>query len=71
MKTKFQFEDKDGLGSTSGYVFQAQNGQNKVRQYAFDGVKWFYQQTKNQPFLEVPMSVVSEDALAALQLYGL
>jgi hypothetical protein len=66
-QTRFLIKDRDGKGSTTGWVVWAHNYLNQRRQFATDGVKFFYQKTKRDPFEEVSESSLPANAAEALR----
>lgn len=66
-RTRFLTKDRDGKGSTTGWVVWAQNRLLQHRQFATDGVKFFYQPTKRSPFIPVTESELPQGAAEALK----
>lgn len=60
MKTRFLYKDRDGNGSTMGWVVWSHNHLHQRRQFATDGVRFFYQPTTRSPF-----EIVSESDMPA------
>lgn len=52
-RVRFLIEDADGKGSTTGVVIEGSNVLNQMRQFAFDGRRYFYQKDNRAPFVEV------------------
>lgn len=61
MKTRFLIKD----GSTTGTVIWGHNYLNQRRQFAFDGVKFYYQPSTREPFIEVQASEVPSNVILA------
>ncbi len=51
------------VGSTTAYVVEAQNHLLQKRQFAFDGVFWFYQPDSRSPFQKVNTMDVPDNAV--------
>lgn len=52
-RTRFLTKIREELSSTTGTVIWGHNRLNQRRQFAFDGVQWFYQPDKRSPFVPV------------------
>jgi hypothetical protein len=52
-KQRFSFKDQDGKSSTTGWVVFAYNHLYQRRQFATDGVRYFYQPTLRDDFIIV------------------
>jgi hypothetical protein len=66
-KIRFLYQDADGdKCSTTGWIVWAHNRLLQRRQFATDGVRFFYQPAKDKPFIIVPESELPDGARAAL-----
>jgi hypothetical protein len=66
-QVRFLIKDRDGKGSTTGWVVWAHNRLMQRRQFATDGVKFYYQPTKRSPFLPATESELPREAAEALK----
>lgn len=66
MKTRFLYKDRDGNGSTTGWVVWSHNRLHQRRQFATDGVRFFYQPTVSSEFIPVSESELPDAARSAL-----
>lgn len=66
-KTRILFKDTDGQKtSTSAWVVNAKNHLLQIRQFATDGVRFFYQPKKQDPFIivsETEMPTIAKELL--------
>ena len=61
IQTRIVYESAQGNCSTFVYIVEARLHTNApLRQFAFDGLRYFYQQSMSKPFIEVPESFVPE-----------
>jgi hypothetical protein len=52
-KVRIGYTDQDGNGSTTATVITAKNHLLQIRQFAFDGRRWFYQPDTTGRFRQV------------------
>lgn len=67
MRVRFGYENKYGMCSVSGVVIKRYNGLSKIRQYAFDGVRYFYQPSTKGSFIQVPVDDINPAIVKDLQ----
>jgi hypothetical protein len=65
-KTRFLVKFKDDVGSVTGEVITGYNFLNQMREFAFDGVRWFYQPKKEAAFIEVSGSEVPDNVIQSM-----
>lgn len=62
-KVRIGYKDQDGTGSTTATVITAKNHLLQIRQFAFDGRRWFYQPDTRSSFQVVNSRDVPETAV--------
>lgn len=67
MRVRFGYENKYGMSSVNGVVIKRYNGLSKMRQYAFDGVRYFYQPSMKGSFIQVPVDDINPSIVTDLQ----
>jgi hypothetical protein len=66
MNTRRRILTKDG--STTAYLVWGQNHLLQKRQFAYDGVKWYYQPSVREKFIQVNTMDVPENVIRGMSI---
>ena len=67
VRTRIIYKDRGERGSTQAYLSDFHNAMNQVRSIACDGVRWFVQDGRRNPFTIIGESEVPDEVKKRFQ----